>query len=248
MPIMGRRKHTEAALEQHDRWLISYADFITLLFAFFVVMYAMSSVNEGKYRVLSSALNTAFSDIRSDTAAAIAINLPIKPPIADLANASGKEKELVAKREKFRNMSSELKGKLGNLAKEGQVHITEGAFGVTVDINASMLFSAGDAQLHPQAIPALESIAQVLAGNEFPLSVEGHTDNLPIKSNQFPSNWELSAVRASGVVRLFVDNGVSAGRLTATGYADQRPVSDNASTDGRQRNRRVSITIAAPTE
>ena len=245
---MGRRRKTEAALEQHDRWLISYADFITLLFAFFVVMYAISSVNDGKYKVLSSALNTAFSDIRSDTTAAMAIDLPVKPQLADQANASGKGKDIVAKREKFRNMSRDLKGKLGNLAKEGQVHFTEGAFGMTVDIDASMLFSAGDAQLHPEAIQALESVAQVLATNEFPLSVEGHTDNLPVKSSQFPSNWELSAVRASSVVRLFVDNGVSAGRLTATGYADQRPISDNASVDGRQRNRRVSITIAAPNE
>ena len=248
---MGRRRHHEEEHENHERWLVSYADFITLLFAFFVVMYAISSVNEGKYRVLSSALNTAFSDIQGDSAAVIGLNSPAgilgpahPPAKTGAVNDRGSEQ----KREKLRNMARELKESLAGLVKDGQIHMTEGAFGLTIDINASLLFASGEARLNPVAEKTLAAIAQVLARSEFPIAVEGHTDNSPISSAQFPSNWELSAVRAASVVRVFADNGVSPGRLTATGYAEQRPVADNATPDGRQRNRRVAVTIAAPAE
>ena len=97
------------------------------------------------------------------------------------------------------------------------------------------------------AVRALSAVAQVLAPTDFPISVEGHTDNTPISTPQFPSNWELSGARASSVVRLFVDNGVDPRRLAAMGYADQRPVADNANTEGKQRNRRVAITIESRT-
>ena len=246
---MGKRRHREEEHENHERWLVSYADFITLLFAFFVVMYAISSVNDGKYRVLSSALNSAFSDIRGEASAVIGMNNP--PGIQGPANPLSKigalsDRERAQKREKLSKMARDIKDALAGLAKEGQINVTEGAFGLTIDINSSLLFASGDSRLNPVAVKALAAIGQVLASSEFPIAVEGHTDNAPINSGVFQSNWELSAVRAASVVRVFVDNGVSAGRLTATGYADQRPVADNATPDGRQRNRRVAVTIAAP--
>jgi chemotaxis protein MotB len=132
---------------------------------------------------------------------------------------------------------------LGPLAKEGQVRVTEGLLGVTIEINASLLFAAGEARLDPAAAGALSTVARVLVATDFPILVEGHSDNLPISTPMFPSDWELSSARASSVVRLFIDNGVAAKRLTATGYADQRPVDDNATPEGRGRNRRVAITI-----
>jgi chemotaxis protein MotB len=129
------------------------------------------------------------------------------------------------------------------LVQEGKVKVTEGALGITVDINASLLFASGDARLDIGAIRSLAAIGQILAPTDFPLIVEGHTDNTPINTPQFPSNWELSGVRASSVVRLFIETGVDPRRLTATGYADQRPLADNASPEGRQKNRRVAVTI-----
>ena len=147
----------------------------------------------------------------------------------------------------MRNMAKEINDALAPLVKEGQVRVTESATGITVDINASVLFAPGDARLGPAAIQALDAVARILAPTDFPITVEGHTDNTPIATAQFPSNWELSGVRASSVVRLFIDNGVDPRRMTATGYADQRPIDDNASPEGRARNRRVAITIESKT-
>jgi chemotaxis protein MotB len=249
---MARRKHGEDEHENHERWLVSYADFITLLFAFFVVMYAISQVNEGKYRVLSDTLSSAFRHIPgSASGAQVAINPNAPMPLAipmrkPNPNVRTDETQRV-KKEKMRSMAREINQALAPLVKEGQVRITEGALGITVDINASVLFSPGDARLDIGAVQALIAVAQILAPTDFPVTVEGHTDNTPINTAQFPSNWELSGMRASSVVRLFVDSGVDPRRLTATGYADQRPVDDNATPEGRGRNRRVAITIESKT-
>ncbi len=251
---MARRKHEEAA-EHGDRWLVSYADFITLLFAFFVVMYAVSSVSEGKYRVLSDSLVAAFRNV---TVNSRGIEMAVRPDAPQIAAAlprparrSARETQAEIQRrevkEKMRGMASEILRVLGPLVKDGRVRVTETALGVTVEINASVLFAVGDARLAPAAGNALRQLAGVLAGSQFPVTVEGHTDDTPIRTAQFPSNWELSAVRASSVVRLFVDAGVPARRLTASGYGEQRPVADNVSSEGRARNRRVTILIEAPT-
>ncbi|HWU84961.1 MAG TPA: flagellar motor protein MotD [Rhodocyclaceae bacterium] len=244
---MARRKKEEEH-ENHERWLVSYADFITLLFAFFVVMYAISSVNEGKYRVLSDAINSAFRNIPGTTAGAMQVvtttqnSQLITPP--QIKPSNPKVEEIKRKsRERMRNMAQQLKEALNPLVKKGQVRVTETALGITLDIDASVLFASGEATLDEKAIIVLANVGRILAGSDFPITVEGHTDNTPIGTPQFPSNWELSAVRATSVVRLFIENGVDPRLLTAAGYADQRPVADNATPEGRQRNRRVAITI-----
>lgn len=140
-------------------------------------------------------------------------------------------------------MAKDVNVALAPLVREGQVRITEGALGITIDINANVLFAPGEARLDIGAVRALAAVAQILAPTDFPIMVEGHTDNVPIGTPQFPSNWELAGMRASSVVRLFIDSGVDARRLTATGYADQRPIADNATAEGRARNRRVAIVI-----
>jgi chemotaxis protein MotB len=247
-----RRRYSDEEHENHERWLVSYADFITLLFAFFVVMYAVSQVNEGKYRVLSDTLSSAFRNVPGAASGAqVAINpnapMPISIPIRRANPTIKTDQGQQVKKEQMRNMAKEINDALAPLVKEGQVRITEGALGITVDINASVLFAPGDARLGLAAVQALNAVARILAPTDFPITVEGHTDNTPIATPQFPSNWELSGMRASSVVRLFVDNGVDARRLTATGYADQRPVDDNATAEGRARNRRVAITIESKT-
>jgi chemotaxis protein MotB len=153
----------------------------------------------------------------------------------------------VVKKEHLRNLAKELNQALAPLMAEGKVRVTEGALGITVDINASVLFAPGEARLDLGAVRALGAVGRILAATDFPITVEGHTDNTPISTPQFPSNWELSAARAASVVRLFIDTDVDPRRLKATGYADQRPVADNATPDGRQRNRRVAIRIESKT-
>lgn len=243
---MARKRHEEEH-ENHERWLVSYADFITLLFAFFVVMYAISSVNEGKYRILSDAINSAFRNVPGTTAGAMQVvtttqSSPLTAPQIRPNNPKVEEAKRQNK-ERMRNMAQQLMATLGPLVKSGQVRVTENALGITLEINASVLFSPGEARLDERAVVVLANVARVLASADFPITVEGHTDNMPIRNELFPSNWELSVVRASSVVRLFIENGVDSRLLTATGYAEQRPVADNATVEGRQRNRRVAITI-----
>jgi chemotaxis protein MotB len=249
---MARRKKEEEH-ENHERWLVSYADFITLLFAFFVVMYAISSVNEGKYRVLSDSISSAFKNIPGSTAGAMVevnpsapmpVTIPFKKPqVTNLKQDVQREQN----REMLRKKAKEITDALAPLVQQGHVRVTEGALGITVEINASVLFDSGEARLQVPAIRALTAVGQILATTDFPITVEGHTDNAPINTPLFPSNWELSGARAASVVRLFIDTGVDARRLTATGYAEQRPMTDNASVEGRQRNRRVAINMESRT-
>jgi chemotaxis protein MotB len=245
---MPRRRRSEES-DNHERWLVSYADFVTLLFAFFVVMYAISSVSDGKYRVLSDSLVQAFRNVTVNSqgvpvmAQANAANVP---RMASLRRDARTEEQRRVTRDKMRNMALDLSEVLAPLVREGTVRVTQTAHGVTVEINASVLFAPGDANLEEAAVRALRAVAGVLALTEYPVTVEGHTDDTPIATAQFPSNWELSVVRASRVVRLFVDAGVSAQRLTATGFGEQRPVTTNATPEGRARNRRVTVLIDSP--
>lgn len=250
---MSRRRVRENEHESHERWLVSYADFITLLFGFFVVMYAISQVNEGKYRVLSDTLSSAFRNVPGNAQGAlVAVNpnapMPVAIPLRRNSPANVKTDETRRQsKEKLRNMAKDINEVLAPLVREGQVRITEGALGITIDINANVLFAPGDARLDPAAVQALVAVGRILAPTDFPITVEGHTDNTPINTPQFPSNWELAGVRASSVVRLFVETGVDPRRLTSTGYADQRPIADNATAEGKSRNRRVAITIESRT-
>jgi chemotaxis protein MotB len=231
-----------------DRWLVSYADFITLLFAFFVVMYSLSSINEGKYRILSNSLMQAFRSASLNTEgppvttpviAPSSPDVPIKLPRMHDKQSTAREQAA----RKMHEMAGNIRRVLEPITGDNKVRVTEGAFGVTVEINASALFSPGEAVLGNEANAALRAVAGVISDTEFPIMVEGHTDTNPINNLRFPSNWELSAARASSVVRLFVENGVSPQRLTAAGYADQRPIADNSTDAGRARNRRVAIML-----
>lgn len=242
---MARRRREEEH-ENHERWLVSYADFITLLFAFFVVMYAISSVNEGKYKVLSNALTNAFKNPTGQPGgqpiAVIQGAPPIPPrPIARPDKLPDPRK--VEQRQKMKNIAGDIMAALQPLVAQGKVRLLETSRGVTIEINDSILFQPGQARLQTESISAMLAIATVLAASDFPITVEGHTDNIPIATPQFPSNWELSAMRATTVLRLFNEGGVGAERLTAIGYGETRPVETNTTVEGRARNRRVSILI-----
>jgi chemotaxis protein MotB len=248
---MRRRRRQEEEHENHERWLVSYADFITLLFAFFVVMYAVSSVNEGKYKVLSSSLVNAFKNSTGEIGGqpiAVLQGAPLLPPtpIAKperLPDQVKAEEKKIVQREKMRDVAGDIMKALQPLVAQGKVRLLETSRGVTIEINDSILFSLGQARLQAESANALQAVATVLADSDFPITIEGHTDNVPISTAQFPSNWELSAMRATTVLRLFNESGVGAERLTAIGYGETRPVETNTSAEGRARNRRVSILI-----
>lgn len=241
---MARRKRREEH-DNHERWLVSYADFITLLFAFFVVMYALSTVNEGKYRILSDSMSSAFRNVPVNSASPLppAVTLPIQVIQKPAAAAKAKEAVKQKQREKMSHVAKDILEVMAPLIEQGKVRVIETSRGVTIEINDSILFSPGQALLQPALVNAMGAVADVLAPTDFPITIEGHTDNVPIKTAQFPSNWELSAVRATTVLRLFADSGVAAERLTAIGFADTRPVEPNLLADGRARNRRVTILI-----
>ena len=249
---MARRSRRQDE-ENHERWLISYADFITLLFALFVVLYAMSRVDEGKYKVFSNSLNFAFGSVSLGKQGAVD---PAKP-------ASSNEQELLLKslvdkrnarlaeqqrkqNEAMQAMVKNLNQVMAALVKNELVNVTQSPRGVVVDINASALFEQGDAVLQRNAARTLSAVAKVLEEGTQVIEVEGYTDDIPIFTPQFPSNWELSSARASSVVRLFVEQGVAAERLRAVGLASYHPISSNETAEGRVRNRRVTITVLAP--
>jgi chemotaxis protein MotB len=251
-----RKEHRAEERENHERWLVSYADFITLLLAVFAVMYAISQANEGKYRKLTNSLITAFAkEAERPTPLIVApdplpqrIETPLPPQPAAKEDARSEKARRFAEaklsqHKKLQRIARDIVAAFAPLVEDGQVRVMQNERGVRVEINANVLFSSGEATLHDESGKALKAVAQVLQNGEQIIQVEGHTDDKPITTSRFPSNWELSAVRATSVVRLLVDNGVAASRLTAVGYGENHPVEPNDTEEGRARNRRVTLMI-----
>lgn len=255
-----KKKHEEH--ENLERWLVSYADFITLLFAFFVVMYSISSVNEGKYRVLSDALVAAFrSPAKSIEPVQIGnpakttreagqemlqkyaiVDVPEKPVSQETpADAAGSSEGKGARA--MKRMAAEIEKSMKPLIDKGLVAVRRGEYWIEVEIQTSILFPSGSSVLQAQAVPILSDVGKILKGFPNPLRVEGFTDNVPIATEIFPSNWELSAARAASVVHLFTRLGVEPHRMAAIGYGQYRPIADNSTEGGRNRNRRVVLSI-----
>ena len=235
--MAGRRKRIEH--DNHERWLISYADFVTLLFAFFVVMYSISSVNEGKYKTFSDSLSVAFSQ---PAASAVGGQEQMLKVLVDKRTARMVEQQRKMQAQ-MQALNDNLRQVMGPLIEQGLVGVRQTRRGVEVDISASTLFREGDDKLQPGAQDTLQKVAQVLKQENQSIEVEGHTDDVPIKTAQFPSNWELSSGRAGSVVRMLAAYGVPEKRLAAVGMAANQPVVPNDTPEHRARNRRVSITV-----
>jgi chemotaxis protein MotB len=242
--LHDRRRRSRPVHVGRDRWLVSYADFVTLLFALFVVLYALSSVNEGKYRTLSQSLTAAFgAQVGTLRAAEAMIELP-KPKNADEAAKIARDAAAAKRREqRMYDLSEALRATLSPLDARGPLRISQSPKGIVVEIGAGALFKPADARLEPEAVKVLGAAARVLANVDNAVRIEGHTDSIPISTPIYPSNWELSAARASAVARLLADNAVQAGRIGVTGYAEYRPVDSNATAAGRARNRRVTLLV-----
>ena len=238
---MARRRHHEEH-ENHERWLVSYADFITLLFAFFVVMYSISSINEGKYKIFSDSMTGVFN--QPDRA--------IKPiPVGELRPRTIEpEREVVddespqSAPDSLVSIASSIRESFSDLIDSEQLRVSGNELWIEIELSSSLLFTSGDAIPNGAAFDIIEKVAKILAPYENPIHVEGFTDNLPIQTAQYPTNWELSTARAATIVRMLTLDGVSPGRLAAVGYGEFQPVADNATAEGRGRNRRVVLVIS----
>jgi len=240
--IMGRRRVHEEP-ENHERWLVSYADFITLLFAFFVVMYSISSLNEGKYKILSDSLVGVFN--QADRA--------VKPiPVGDerprttQPDVSHMDEPHAAQEiiDPLQSIMQSMHEAFADLIDAKQLTVRGNELWVEIELNSSLLFPSGDALPNDHAFDLLEKVARILAPFDNPIHVEGFTDNLPINTSKFPTNWELSAARAGSVVRMLAADGVDPARLAAVGYGEFQPIADNSTVEGRARNRRVILVIS----
>jgi chemotaxis protein MotB len=251
-----RKKHEEH--ENHERWLVSYADFITLLFAFFVVMYSISSINEGKYRVLSSSLEAVFSEqarsldpiqegevSRGRGEASPSPGKPIQPdfqielPEAPYTPPPVPEETIRT----INEISQQMYSALSDLIEDEDVVIKKGDDWLEVEIKSNVLFDSGQARLEKNAVPIIGKIARILNTSANPIQVEGFTDNNPINTPRFPSNWELSAARSATVVHLLERYGLNPDRLSAIGYGEFKPIADNGTEEGRRKNRRVTLVV-----
>lgn len=247
------RRNNEDDSHNRERWLISYADFITLLFAFFVVMYSVSSVNEGKYKVLSDTLTGVFNapqrslqpiEVGEEQTPAIRAEAEnvIPPPVTEAPR--NQDNDADARSETLRKMSSQLAVAFDELIAQGVVTMETSDEWLELSLRNSLLFGSGDAEPHYDAFEVVEKIAGVLRNTDNAIRVEGFTDNRPIRTGQFPSNWELSTARAAAVVRMLVMEGLEPHRLAAVGYGSFQPVARNDTEAGRKRNRRVVLLIS----
>jgi chemotaxis protein MotB len=254
--------HHEEEHENEERWLVSFADMMTLLFCLFMVLFAISSVNTSKFEALQKALQNAFSGkILSGGEAVMETGnekppnkpgaeppLPALTPLQALATTSiEKTQSKAAEKENqdFKKLKERIDALVEREGLTGKVQTTVRKRGLVVELlTDNVFFDSGQAVLKPGALSLLDHLGDVLrAEREHPIVVEGHTDSQPISTSQYPSNWELSGARASSVVRTFASDGVPSGRLSGALYGAEDPTASNATPDGRSRNRRVDVIL-----
>lgn len=244
---MSRRRREPEEHVNHERWLVSYADFITLLFAFFVVMYSISSINEGKYKIISQALVGVFNDAER-ALKPIPIGeerpktvTPAKPLVNDSdETAAG----IQGTSDPLKSIADDISAAFGDLISSNQMTVRGNELWVEIELNSSLLFASADALPSDQAFTIIDKVAAILKPFENPIHVEGFTDNFPISTEQYPTNWELSSARASSIVRMLAMQGVNPQRLASVGYGEFQPVANNATVEGRARNRRVVLVVS----
>lgn len=270
---MVRRRREDIHIN-HERWLVSYADFITLLFAFFVVMYSISQVNDSKYRVLSDTFIEAFNqptDSQTNAEPSEQLNpsndviTPIDmgktaqatpeqqetpsviSDVGEVANAISSVPTAVdpsTKSDELSQISDLVTEKFSQLIDDQMVQVSSNELWLQIELKDSILFSSGSAETSEQAQKIFDEIAAILKGYSNPVQVEGFTDNIPINSAKYPTNWELSSARASAIVKYLTTKGVAPERLSAVGYGEYQPVASNETDVGRAQNRRVAIMVA----
>jgi chemotaxis protein MotB len=252
--IRRRRPHPRT---NHERWLVSYADFITLLFAFFVVLYASAQVDQRKIGKLAVAIQSAFQDLGvfSSATTPASFNDPIPfttvrviagvAPKPEAGRTVAPQEELTAEDEaNLGVLQAELQQALQHEIRDHSVTVHRETEGLVISLREFGFFDSGSAAIRTSALPAVDRIASILAVRTCHLRIEGHTDNVPIHNAQIASNWELSTARSTELVRLLIVRyRFAPERLSAAGYAEYHPISSNDTAQGRAQNRRVDMVI-----
>jgi chemotaxis protein MotB len=240
-----RQKQNHPEHPNHERWLVSYADFITLLFAFFVVMYAMSQVDVKKMGRLSKAMQSAF-DTRVFDAGSKKLNLAEGVPegVAEPKIMESISPLVSPSQPTFDKLQKKIETKLVQERFQDKVKFKQDKRGLVISLVEAGFFNPGEAEIKGSSLKIVDSIAQSILPIRNQIRVEGHTDNTPIHNIRFPSNWELSTARATNVIAYLTANyAFSPLRLSAAGYGEFRPVASNNQAEGRAANRRVDIVI-----
>lgn len=226
--VMRRRTNLEPSIN-HERWLVSYADFVTLLFAFFVVMYSISQVSEQKYRELSETFNEAFMSSSSLAEKNLTSNKAtvLSPPA--LVNMT--------------SLREDILDSLSHIISRGHITLTGDESWTEIAVDAELIFDLGKAQINDEAKGIFLELADTLSSYDNAIAVAGHTDNLPINNTRFSNNWALSSARAVSVVHLLSSHGVKSQRLSAIGYGEFHPIASNNTAIGRSKNRRVVLRV-----
>lgn len=268
---MVRRKQQDIHVNQ-ERWLVSYADFITLLFAFFVVMYSISQVNQSKYRVLSETFIQAFNQPNDSKANPVPqeqtnpsndviapVNMgktatedanPTQPIVivTDTAkpemNAQSNTTASTPTSDELTQISDLVNEKFSQLINDQMIKVSSNELWLQIELNDSILFPSGGVDPSAQARAIFDEISEILKNYSNPIQVEGFTDNIPISNSRYPTNWELSSARATEIVKYLAGRGVAPERLAAVGYGEFQPVAPNDTEAGRAQNRRVAIMVA----
>jgi chemotaxis protein MotB len=256
---MARKKHHEEH-QNHEAWAIPYGDLVTLLLALFVVLYSMSSVNLGKYRILSDSLVAAFRGTPKTTTP-VSVGQPASGKGGDERMSGVRPTTLIKMRDPPKasktappipgaliRMAQDIEKAMKELIDKKLVSVHREKLWLEVEIRTDILFASGDANINAAAVPVLRSLADIMKPFPNPIHVEGHTDNRPIRTSSYPSNWELSAARAATVVHLFTNQGIDAQRLQIIGLGEHHPIATNDTVEGRNTNRRVRIVVLQSAE
>jgi len=252
---MALKKEPEKHVN-HERWLVSYGDFITLLFAVFVVLYAMGQTDKKKTEEIMVSMQQSFGiapgggsgpRVGVIPSAPLSIIPSLKPEISPMGGSSGRGRGRAkgrAEEQDFRQIKSSIEAYLIKQGAQQKVTLSITRRGLIVSLKEAGFFDSGQAVLKSSAYELVNTIAEAMTQYNNPLRLEGHTDNIPISSAQFPSNWELSTARAvNGLKYLLTNFDVDPNKISATGYGEFRPVADNSTAEGRARNRRVDLVL-----
>lgn len=257
-----RKKTEEESHESSERWLVSYADFITLLMIFFVIMYAMSKVDSEKFYQLAQSLNSAFvggtgtletgdantGTVNIDNIDLSNLQIPTSAQDEGLTDAEKAAADAQAFQEQETERLQEIEEQLAKYFIEAGLNdsilLNTDSRGLVISVNAAFLFDSGSAEIKPEMATILINVGEIINKIENYIRVEGHTDNVPIGNSPYKSNWELSAARATNVIEFFIENAaIPPQKLVAAGYSEYKPIASNDTAEGRDKNRRVDIII-----
>jgi chemotaxis protein MotB len=241
---MTRRKKRHAAHANHERWMVSYADFVTLLFAFFVVMFATANADKHKAKVVSEAVRAALGQRNSREVADVFGNMVGSGQGVDHAPKIDEQARLTRTTAELMPYMQLLQKSLQAEIKKGNVEVRMAARGLTISFKQAAFFDSGSDVIKPSAIGTIGTVGQALLKIPNAVRLEGHTDNVPIAKGRFSNNWELSSSRAIAVLEVLTNQfGIPRSRLAVGGYADVAPIASNDTEEGRARNRRVDVVI-----